>query len=503
MTHSPTLRAGRVLLWTATSLGMVACSSPATVGAADATTDTPLRPHQDAGDSATEHRDGTTSDSGVDAKPEATVEAGFDASDASVREDGKSSKGDSSTVADAHTKDARDAKDAKEVSDAHDATTADATDAADATEDAEDAEGPPDAPVDTGPGDAGPPVLRIIGRTLTDGTSPGGAGTGSCTASSPCYEWSGTQVVARFTGATGISYTMSDWGSYFDVYVDGTLQSASPVIGSGSQSSYVIASGLDPSATHEVSLYKRTEASSNGRTQLQGYSFPGGIGTLLPPAAAATRRIEVIGDSMSCGYGVLGSSASCTADSSNEDHDDSYGAITARTLGADLFTIASSGRGVYRNNDGSTTGTLPDVYGLALPYGSGPGGLWTSTWDFASWTPDAVVIDLGTNDYAEGNPTPGAEFETTYFTFLQAIRHNYKDAYILCTNGPMLSGTDYSAAGAYIQQAVTAMSDPKVAFLAFPTQSPANEGCEYHPNVTEQQIMAAQLTTALQTALGW
>jgi len=356
----------------------------------------------------------------------------------------------------------------------------------------------PDAGKEAGV-DAGPPALRYIGRTLTDGTSPDG--NGNCTAMTPCYEWSGTQVVARFTGATDFSLSMADYGSYFDVYVDGVLQ-ASPVIGSESQSDYPLASGLTASATHEVSLYKRTEASSNGRTQILGYSFPTG-GTLLPPAAPSGRRIEVIGDSISCGYGVLGPDATCTETSAYEDHDDTYGAITARSLDADLYTIASSGRGMYRNNDDTTTGTLPDIYGLTLPYGDGAGGFWLSQWDFTSFIPDVVVIDLGTNDFYEGDP--GTAYETTYVTFLMRVLSDYPNAWIFCTNGPMLSGASYTSAQTYIQSAVATIASPRVTYLAYPTQSQdaGAEGCDGHPKPATQQAMATQLTAAIKTALGW
>jgi lysophospholipase L1-like esterase len=346
--------------------------------------------------------------------------------------------------------------------------------------------------------DTGPPALRYIGRTLVDGTNPGGQG--ACTAATPCFEWSGTQVIAHFTGATEFHLTLEDDGNYYDVYVDGALQSTT-IIGSASQTDYTIATGLSASTEHEVILYKRTEASTSGPTRVTGYTFPNG-GTLLSPEPPATRRIEVVGDSISCGYGVLGPDATCTPTPANEDHDDSYGALTARALNADLYTIAASGRGMYENVDGTTTGTLPDIYGETIPYSS---ATTPSSWNFADWIPDVVVIDLGTNDFA-GSATgdPGPEFVTTYVTFVQRVRTNYPDAWIFCTNGPMLSGTEYAQAQTYIQSVVSMVNDPKVTYLAFPTQNPANgEGCDGHPSPTTHQLMATQLTAAIESALGW
>jgi lysophospholipase L1-like esterase len=245
-----------------------------------------------------------------------------------------------------------------------------------------------------------------------------------------------------------------------------------------------------------VSLYKRTEASTVGRTMIQGVTFPNG-GTLLSPSAASTRRIEVVGDSISCGYGVLGPDATCTETPAYEDHDDSYGAITARNLSADLHTTASSGLGMYRNDDGTTTGTIPDIYGLTLPYvTSGT----ASSWTFSSWVPDVVVIDLGTNDFATGDP--GQPYVTAYTAFVRTLRQSYPHAYILCTNGPMLGGTDYTSAQTYIQSVLSTLDDPNVGYLAYPTQTGA-EGCNGHPSIATQAAMATQLTAALKSALAW
>jgi lysophospholipase L1-like esterase len=417
---------------------------------------------------------------------------------------GSASAHDGATDAPAQERDARDAMKSNQ-----DATLDGAPDGlGDGTSDADEAgrEGEAGANDATGDGpqdahaeaafDAGPPALRYIGRTLTDGTDPDG--NGNCTAGMPCFEWSGSQVVARFTGATSIALTMSDYGNYFDVYVNGSLQAGGPILGAGTQTSYPLTSGLDAASTYEVRLIKRTEASTAGRTQIQGVTFPGG-GSLLSPSAPAPHRLEVVGDSISCGYGVLGASAMCTGTPAVEDDDDSYGAITAVNLNAELHTTASSGRGMYRNDDGTTTGTLPLIYGQTLPYGTTDGGV-RPMWTFSSWVPDAVVIDLGTNDFVGGDP--GQPFVTAYVAFLKQLRQYYPSAYILCLNGPMLSGADYTSAATYIQSAISTVADPKVHYLAFPTQTGA-EGCDGHPSVATQAAMATQLTAALHTALGW
>lgn len=446
MTFRSTTRSPFLLSLAATSfLGVAACSSSTPVTSMDAGADA-SKTHPDASDAGRE----TGADTGRD------------------------SAGDSG----------RDARADVVLGDAHHVEASDTTDAH--------PEASRDAAHDSGY-DAGPPALRYVGRTLTDGTSPDGEG--ACTSTTPCFEWSGTQVIARVAGATSVAIAMSDNGNYFDVYVDGVLQTGSPIIGMSSQSSYTLATGLTASQVHEVRLYKRTEASTAGRTMIQGVTFPSG-GMLLPPAEPSARRIEVIGDSISCGYGVLGPTG-CTETPAYEDHDESYGAITAHNLGADLHTIASSGRGVYRNDDGTTTTTLPLIYPLTLPYST---PVSTSMWSFSSWVPQAVVIDLGTNDFVMGDP--GMPFVTAYVAFLKQIRQSYPNAAIVATNGPMLQEPYNSEAQTYIKSAIMMVNDPKVTFLAFPVQS-APEGCDGHPGPATHMAMATQLTAALKTALGW
>jgi hypothetical protein len=350
------------------------------------------------------------------------------------------------------------------------------------------------APVDA-PYDAGVPELRYIGRTLTDGTA---AFNGTCSPATPCFEWSGTQVVARFTGATEIDFLMSDGGNYFDVYVDGTLTSNPAILGNGGAGQYPAATGLDSTQTHEVRLYRRTEALTGGLTLMSGVTFPFG-GTLLAPSPAPPLRIELIGDSISCAKGILGTDASCVAEPDNEDHDLSYGAITARALQGDLFTTAASYYGMYMDYFGTMEDTIPSIYALTAPFGTTS----TTLWNFSTWVPDIVLLNLGTNDFSGSNGDPGQPFVTAYVAFLQQLRQYYAEATIVCLNGPMLVGAQATLAQTYIQSAISMTNDPKVLFMAFPTQSQASgdEGCYAHPNVATHQAMATQLISFLQPLL--
>ena len=158
----------------------------------------------------------------------------------------------------------------------------------------------------------------------------------------PRFSWSGTGFVARFQGTSLTAQLGNEGGFIFKAVVDGAPQpafTAMPGVGR-----YALATGL-PAGEHTVALYRQTEGPL-GLSQLHGLTA--GDGTLLPPPPPPERRIEVVGDSISCGFGNLGSidDDDCYG---TESHWDAYPSVMARALGAEVSTIALSGRGVVRN----------------------------------------------------------------------------------------------------------------------------------------------------------
>jgi lysophospholipase L1-like esterase len=222
-------------------------------------------------------------------------------------------------------------------------------------------------------------------------------------------------------------------------------------------------------------------------------------GALMTPPAGPARLIEVIGDSITCGYGTLGALADSDCFPTESDWD-SYASVAARALSAEVSTICASGRGVIRNYGGDTTGTMPMVYAQTMYNDATP------TWDFHI-EPDAVVVNLGTNDISNGKGDPGTAFETAYQGLLQTVRTHYPHAYIVCIIGPLLSGTDLTTIQGHIQkvvQTLTTAGDKRLEFFNQIQPQPSSAyACQYHPNVTEQTTMGTQLATEIAAKLGW
>lgn len=365
-------------------------------------------------------------------------------------------------------------------------------------------------------GDSALPAPSADGTVLVPATHPFVSYTGrvDCqTPGGPMLGFVGVSVRLRFRG-TAVSLRLKDFGggtpqttNYYDVAIDGganLLLSVSPA-----QETYLLAQGL-ADAEHEVELFKRVEAEPGGspgagKAQLLGFVV---TGSAVLPVALPSRRLEFVGDSITCGYGnevttTTPENAHYTARESNGHK--AYGALTAALLGARYVAVAYSGRGVSRNYAGTPGQLLPEMYLSSVPEDAA-----ASRWDPAQYVPDAVIINLGTNDFS----TPGvdrAAFVARYEQFLATLRGYYPQALLVATLGPMLS--DYYPPGAnawtYAQADVSAAvaarrkaGDQRVRVFFFsPQQTPYGE--DWHPTVATHERMAQALSAELKKLLGW
>jgi len=342
-------------------------------------------------------------------------------------------------------------------------------------------------------------VLRKINKFPAEETSipdnPGFLYNGRFDFSDPAgpkCAWSGSNVEMNFSG-TEASVTLKSTGeNWFQAIVDGQVQEPFKVNGT---STVKLVSGLS-NGNHHLVLWKRTEA-SQGEVQILGFDFGGG--QLLAPPAPLERKIEFIGDSITCAYGNEGLSKEQSFTPRNENSYLSYAAITARSLNASANLIAWSGIGLTMNYGGSGGPLIMDRYPLTLPQSG-------VEWDFKNYVPQVVVINLGTNDFST-IPADRTKFISAYKELVTKVRTNYPDAHIFCCVGPMLWGSGLDSCRSYIQEVINyfnSSGDSKVYFVEFPQQDPSNGyGEDWHPNLITHRLMAEQLTSEIKQKLGW
>ena len=303
-------------------------------------------------------------------------------------------------------------------------------------------------------------------------------------------------MIARFQG-TGATLRIDGSPNQFAVVVDGTVSSQVLKVISGT-TQYALATGLT-AGVHDVVVWRRTEG-NQGENRFLGIDVVGG--QLQAPPAQADRRIEIYGDSITAGYGMDGAGPNCAFTPDTEDHYLTYAALTARELGADLHAVAWSGIGMYRNYNvtGASSDAMPYVYARTLPSQS------SSVWDFSTWQPHAVIINLGTND-ASTNGDPGTPYRTAYLDFVRGLRQKYPDTFFVLTIGPMLDGTNLTAIKGHIQAVIQTRAsegDSKMSYLEFPVQVEADGyGCDWHPSPATNVKMSALLSAELKARLGW
>ena len=178
---------------------------------------------------------------------------------------------------------------------------------------------------------AGDPNIRYIGRW--DMTKP----------SAPRASWTYSLVTAKFRG-TAINARLKG-GGYYQVVVDGQ---PTRVIGpKEGRDLYKLAMGL-ADGEHVVEIVRRNEGNWIAPITFMGFQLEK-RGKLLPLPPRSERRILIIGDFISCGYGN-----EATREEGNpldkENGYMTYGGIAARKLGAELQVVAWSGRKLYPNN---------------------------------------------------------------------------------------------------------------------------------------------------------
>jgi len=304
--------------------------------------------------------------------------------------------------------------------------------------------------------------------------------------------WSASTVEFTVSGGP-VSVKLKDSGkNLWQVVIDG--KPAAVLTLEAGEKTYSVADL--PSGSHRIELVKRTEAAV-GTTQILGLQI--GDDAKLLPSAARPRRIEVIGDSISCGFGNEAPSQKDPFTPGTENAWLAYGAVAARAVNADYVCVAWSGKKLWPDN------TIVELYDRVLPYSDKP------VWDFTRQVPDVVVVNLGTNDFGKANPDE-AGWIAAYVGFIQSIRAHYPKAPIYCAVGTMMGDWNSERKPrttilAYLDKVIAqanAAGGPPVRLIDFGIQKQENGiGASWHPSAKTHELMGAQLATALKQDLGW
>jgi len=244
---------------------------------------------------------------------------------------------------------------------------------------------------------------------------------------------------------------------------------------------------------HHLTIYKATEA-ANGAVL-----FIGTTAKLIESIAPKKKKIEFIGDSITCGFGNDTAEIPCGTGEWYDQHNGywAYGPIASRSLDVDYVLSAVSGFGMYRNwnDEHKDEAIIPDVYeNLYLNKDN------SKPYNFA-FQPDLVSICLGTNDLSDGDgkkerlPFNEEKYVSNYITFIETVYKHAPAARIVLLNSPMVSGDRNVVLVRCLKKVIEAFQhDTQHKTIAlFEFQSMKPNGCGSHPDIADDKIMADQL----------
>ena len=225
----------------------------------------------------------------------------------------------------------------------------------------------------------------------------------------------------------------------------------------------------------------------------------------IEPLPEKELKLEFIGDSITCGYGIDDEDENYHFQTATEDATRAYAYKTAMALDADYSLVSYSGHGIIsgytENGQRLETHKVPDVYEkLGKTYGSANGYIDLSEpWDFSNYVPDYIIINLGTNDssYTEEIPERMEEFTAAYIEFLKMVRRNNPASHLVCALGVMdgrLCPCVEDAAKRYTAET----GDGNLSTLRFtPHDGKAGYVADFHPTEKTNEIAAGVLIAHL------
>lgn len=218
-------------------------------------------------------------------------------------------------------------------------------------------------------------------------------------AKAPVLVYAASWIKLIFTGMS-VSVDLSNhpvyWTNWMGYLIDGEQKKFA--LCKEGRKTYILAENL-PDTRHELLLFKRMDSCHT--VTFHGFTVDDGA-KVTAPEAKPKRRIEVFGDSVSCGEV---SEALDYIGKEDPEHDGeysnswySYSWILARKLHAELHDTSQGGIALL---DGTGWFSAPDYVGVESCYDKieyAPELGERKQWDFSGYTPQVVIVAIGQND---------------------------------------------------------------------------------------------------------
>ena len=302
------------------------------------------------------------------------------------------------------------------------------------------------------------------------------------------FAWSASRISFRFEGDSiclHLARQMNDSSDQSDYYVL-ELDHESRLLTVSSDPIWLRNLGT---GEHRCVLLKRTEATVSTGTW-EGVSGGPDL-RLLPPEAPPDLSMEVIGNSITCGYGIEGATQHCDFSPETEDATHTYAFLAAKEMGMSYTAVCFSGKGIWRNYGRDTVELMSELWHRYMPQRK-------DRYDHSE-SRTHVMINLGTNDFAHEIP-PRREFCAKYLQLVREVREAHPSAHIIMLTGSMMQGTPLETLQSYLAEVKETLEAEGMNHLYRFDLSPQGElgyGCDWHPNLAQNKKNAQELVEFL------
>lgn len=333
--------------------------------------------------------------------------------------------------------------------------------------------------------------------------------------------WAGSGLELRFTGRTLclVLEVDFDWAEpWIAVDVNGAPLIRMP-LNRGVNDVYVFRN-LEDGRCKRIRLYKETQPMENDsrhRIWVRAVRWEGGE---FLPLTKPPLRLEFVGDSLTSGEGLTGAREETAWIPAFFSASRTWACQTAELLNAESRLISQSGWGLRSGWDNDPRHAMPDWYEAVCGPAQGEAdqalGSQEQT-DFSVWQPDAVLINLGTNDahameISAWHGPDGARFkqeatveglrlvEDAAVRFLEQLRRDHPWAKLVWTYGmagdwlrPQLEG----AVARFREET----GDEDIYYLPLPAAKAETMGSRQHPGFACHQEAAEAVAAFLRDIL--
>lgn len=283
---------------------------------------------------------------------------------------------------------------------------------------------------------------------------------------------------------------------------------------------------MEPTTPKRVRFYRELQAMNDDpkvNLLIKGFKHDGEFQSV----PKYERKLEFIGDSITSGEGSYGAFEDVDWIPMYMSASVNYATMTSKALNADYHLISQGGWGVFVGWDNDVRHNLPSIYekvcGLANGEENKKLGA-AEDYDFSSWQPDAIIINLGTNDITSFNqpefvnPDDGKTYKMRMnsdgtrnredelkivdatINFLTMLRRHNPNAQIIWCYGML--GSDLNLVltegiNKYKEKA----GDEKVSFFQLPDTTLDTFGSHMHPGIKSHQNATKELVHYLRNKL--